>query len=154
MVAERIMPYKLFTIEKKIELKILLGHGVDLQDVLRFSEGTDETNEELHYEDSPDPTATAYEILVPIDRQIELLISPREAQAGTPGFGAFLPVTVGIKQGIVIYPKTCHYVKQAGRFMVLKAKGGWKFSRHADTAAGVCIYQDTCDACEDCPSPR
>jgi len=147
------MPYKLFTIEKKVDLKSLLGHGVDLQDVMRFSEGTGGTREELHYENSPDPVATAYEILIPIDSPIDILVSPKDAQSGTPGFLEFLPVTVGVKQGIVLYPRTCHYVKKAGRFMVLKAKGGWKFSRSAATPAGECIYQDSCAARSDCPKP-
>ena len=148
------MPYKLIDVGKKVDLKEYLGHSISLQDVIRFSEGTDKTTEELHYEDSPDPVAVPYEILIPIDSPIEILISPREASAGTPSLNAFQSITVGVDKGIIIYPKTCHYVKKAGRFMVLKAKGGWKFSRVAATKAGECIYGNTCEAIRDCPTPQ
>ena len=139
-------------ISEKVKLGSLVGHSLDLQDTLRFS---GHRAEELHYEGSSDPDVQALEIMIPIDQPISLLISPVSADQGTPDLASFLDVCVDLDHGIIIHPQVCHYVREAGRFMVLKTKGGWKFNRKTDLEdGGSCRFQKKCRVpTSHCPNP-
>lgn len=147
---DQAVPHKVFQITKKVDLASIVEDNLNLQDIIRFSEGAEDTKEDLHYEDSPDSTVRSYEILIPFDTAITILISPVGADSGTPELDRFESVKVQIGEGIIIHPKTCHLVKQAGRFLVLKTTGGWKFTRGAATEEGECRYQKGCKARDVC----
>lgn len=147
------MSHEVFQTEKKVNLADFAGGGLDLQCVLRFSEGTGRTKEALHYEDSPDAGVSMYEVLIPMDAPIMLRISPVTADKGTPELGGFEVVTVELGQGVIIHPRTCHLVTQAGRFLVLKTRGGHKYSRMAATPEGECRHQAECRSSHVCPNP-
>ena len=147
------MSYTIFETKGKQDLSRLTCGKLDLQSILRFSQGTEQTKEELHYEDSPDPEVITYEILIPIGGPITLKISPVKVDMGTPELDAFEIVTVDVTQGVIIHPKTCHFVIQADRFLVLKTRGGWKYTRKAATPEGECTYQANCNTSHLCPHP-
>jgi len=153
------MQYTLFPLFPKNRRKVnLKDYTIEkkefyLQSVLRFSEGTDHTREELHYEDYPDdPSINAYDIFIPFGAPIAVRVAPCEVIAGTPHFDEFNDVIVQPNQGMVIRPRTCHYVREAGRFMVLKAKG-WKFTRKDGPDGGNCRFQNRCKVHHRCPTP-
>ena len=145
--------YTLFTCAEKVDLQAVLGHEVALQSTLRFAGFRPE---ELHYEDSPVTEVNAVEVMIPLDAPLTLYISPVPAHLGTPAPERFERVLVMPGQGVVIQPRVCHYLHSSERVMVLKAVGGWKFTRKGDEHdPGQCRFHTLCGVPEkQCPNAR
>ena len=141
--------YTLFSLAEKVDLQALLGYEVTLQSTLRFAGFR---AEELHYEDAPGE-GSAVEVMVPLDTPLTLHLSPIPAQLGTPAPEQFERVVVAPGQGVVIHPRVCHYLMSSGQVMVLKAVGGWKFTRKGNAHdPGQCRFHALCSVpARQCP---
>ncbi len=108
------MNYKLFQLQKKLNLEKLTGEeALHLPDVFTFSLDNRHIKEGLQHEELPKLSEKAYETLIPIGDAIVVRVFPRKTINKTPARNEFQDVTVPGGQGIIISSGCYHWVKKA-----------------------------------------
>jgi len=124
---ERYNMYRLINTERKVNLSDFLKEDEELRKEIGFATSSEETHEDLHWEES-------YEFLIPQDASLTVKIfhddyrTPEKGEPCDRTLSMFQEITVEVGKMLVIYPEHCHRVikEKSGRFMALKVQEKFK----------------------------